>query len=82
MDKLERMPTNKSKNPANHRPISLLSQVRKIVEKAMDMLIGEKYTSHDFQLGFQKGKSTQTAILGATELQREDRTASLYWTLT
>ncbi len=29
-------------DPANHRPISLLSQVRKIVERAMDMLIREK----------------------------------------
>ncbi len=63
-------------DPANHRPISLLSQVPKIVEKAMDMLIGEQYTFHDFQLGFQKGKSTETAILGSTELQRRGQNCS------
>ncbi len=57
-------------DPSNHRPISLLSQVRKIVEKAIDMLIRKSHPFHELQLGFQKGKSTETAILRATELQR------------
>ncbi len=56
-------------DPKNHRPISLLSQARKIIESALDCQFRNIYSNNPMQLGFQKGKSTEGAILRATELQ-------------
>ncbi len=68
-------------DPSNHRPISLLSQVRKIVQKAIDMLIRKSHSFHELQLGFQKGKSTETAILKSYRAPaKRPADVSLYWT--
>ncbi len=41
-------------------PISLLSQLRTIVEKTIDMLIRKSHSCHELQLGFKKGKSIES----------------------
>ncbi len=50
--------------------MSLQIQARKIIDSAIDMVLRRKYSNNVLQLGFQKGKSTERAILRATELQR------------
>ncbi len=64
------------KNPRKYRPISLLSQTRKGFESAVNKVLKKDYSSHEFQLGFQKGKTTGTAILRETELQRNGHRSS------
>ncbi len=51
-------------------PTAIQGQARKIIESAIDILLRRKYSNNVLQLGFQKGKSTERAILRATELQR------------
>ncbi len=55
-------------DPKKYRPISLLSHTRKIVESAIDIILKKLYSNNPLQLGLQPGKSTETAILRATEL--------------
>ncbi len=43
---------------------------KKIIESALDNVLRRNYSNNPMQLGFQKGKSTEGAILRATELQR------------
>ncbi len=51
----------------NHRPISLLSQARKIVKSALDSELRSKYSNNPMRFGFQNGKSTERVILRAAE---------------
>ena len=44
-----------TEDPANYRPITLLSHGRKVVEKAVDKLFRQTYTSAQSQFGFQSG---------------------------
>ena len=67
------VPIPKSKNksdPSNKRPISLLSIVSKLLENVVYSLLWEHLLEHapisDCQWGFQKGKSTTTALLFTT----------------
>ncbi len=43
--------------PENYRPISLISHIRKIVESALNRLIGRHYQPHPSQLGSRKTKA-------------------------
>ena len=60
---------NKS-DPSNYRPVSLLSIVSKILEKIVYSLLWDHLLDtapiSDCQWGFQKGKSTTTALLSTT----------------
>ena len=65
------IPKSSSKhNPCNYRPISLLSVVSKHLERIVQSLLWEHLLTYapilDKQWGFQKGKSTTTALLYAT----------------
>jgi len=65
------IPKTKAKNsPSGYRPISLLSIPSELLEKRLHSLITDHLTEHyllsDAQWGFQKGKSTLTALLAAT----------------
>jgi len=65
------IPKSSSKhNPSNYRPVSLLSVVSKLLERIVHSLLWEHLLTHapisDKQWGFQKGKSTTTALLYAT----------------
>ena len=57
-------------SPSGYRPISLLSILSKLLEKHFHSLITDHLNEHhplsDAQWGFQKGKSTLTALLSAT----------------
>ena len=57
-------------SPSGYRPISLLSILSKLLEKHFHSLITDHLNQHhplsDAQWGFQKGKSTLTALLSAT----------------
>ncbi len=57
-------------DPGNYMPTSLLSQARKIIETALDSAVRRHYSNHWFQLGFQKGKGADLAILRVKELQK------------
>ena len=59
-------------DPENYRPISLISHVRKIIDKAIDILIREEYNFHRFQVGFRSTMGTETAILRASRAIDED----------
>ena len=48
--------------PSKHRPISLLSATRKIVEQAIVSAMNESFTSHRAQMGFQKHMGTAMAV--------------------
>ena len=54
-------------DPSNYRPVSLLSIVSKLLEKIVYSLLWDHLTEHApisaCQWGFQKGKSTTTALL-------------------
>ena len=56
-------------DPANYRPIALLSHARKIIESALDSTIRKTYKFHRSQYGFQLGIGTEAAILRAIDLQ-------------
>ena len=65
------IPKSKCKNdPSNYRPVSLPSIVSKLLEKIVYSLLWEHLLEHapisDCQWGFQKGKSTTTALLFTT----------------
>ena len=57
-------------DPSNYRPISLLSIVSKLLEKIVYAILWDHLLEHspisDRQWGFQRGKSTTTALLSAT----------------
>ena len=57
-------------SPSGYRPISLLSILSKLLEKHFHSLITDHLNQHhplsDAQWGFQKGKSTLTALLSGT----------------
>lgn len=50
-------------DPANCRPIALLLNFRKIIERALESEVRGKYKFHDAQFGFQHGVGTETSIL-------------------
>lgn len=50
--------------PESYRPIALLSHARKVIEAAIAVVIRQKYTFSDCQLGFRTGTNTETAIVG------------------
>lgn len=54
-------------DPANYRPITLLSHARKVVEKALDIELREKYKPSSSQFGFQQGIGTEAAIVKTGE---------------
>ena len=58
--------SNKKSNPSGYRPISLLTVVSKLLEKLIYSRISEHLAEHAPQWGFQKGKSTVTALLSTT----------------
>ena len=60
-----------AKDPRNYRPITIISQLRKIVDKALDAAIREKYNFHPAQLGFRSGVGIENAILRSTRLCEE-----------
>ena len=49
--------------PANYRPISLLSHGRQIISAAIGKFIQEQYQFHPTQLGFREHTGTETAIV-------------------
>ena len=57
-------------SPSGYRPISLLSILSKLLEKHFHLLITDHLAEHhplsEAQWGFQKGKSTLTALLSVT----------------
>lgn len=64
-DAISRSMKGPSHVAANYRPISLLSQARKIIDSALDSYIRDQYRFNKAQLGFRKDKSTYLAILRA-----------------
>ena len=50
-------------DPANHRPIALLSHGRQMVSGAIGELIRAQYKFHPNQLGFRENTGTETAIV-------------------
>ncbi len=69
-------------DPGNYRPISLLSQARKIIETTLDSAVRKNYSSHWLQLGFQKSKGTDLAILRVTELQKRGQSCIFFFFFT
>ena len=63
--------SNNKNSPSGYRPISLLSIINKMLEKLILALIcdhlAENVPISDAQWGFQKGKSTTTALLAVTQ---------------
>ena len=63
--------SNNHSDPANHRPMSLLSVLSKLLEKHIrNLLIGhfeEHYPLSAQQWGFSSGRSTTGALLAATD---------------
>lgn len=57
-------------DPANYRPITLLSVLRKVVAKAILFEVEKVYSVHQNQWGFVRGSSTEVAIAFATNLMR------------
>ena len=50
-------------NPANYRPIALLSHARQMISSAIGSMIRTDYTFHPTQLGFRDHTGTETAIV-------------------
>lgn len=48
--------------PANHRPLCMLSSMRKIVEAALADKIGKRMEVNSCQFGFQKGLSPTVTL--------------------
>lgn len=59
-----------TRDPQNYRPISIISQIRKVIDRAIDTLLREEYTSHPSQVGFRQGLGTENAIIRSTRLRR------------
>lgn len=55
-------------DPANYRPIALLSHPRKVIESAIDSTKRQTYKFHCSQYELQRGMGTESATLRATEL--------------
>ena len=56
-------------DPANYRPIALLSHPLKVIESAIDSTIRRPYKFYRSKYGFQHGIGTEAAILKAVDLQ-------------
>ena len=50
-------------DPANYRPIALLSHARQMISSAIGAMIQEEYQFHPTQLGFRHHTGTETAIV-------------------
>ena len=50
-------------DPANYRPIALLSHGRQMISSAIGSMIRKDYTFHSTQLGFREHAGTETAIV-------------------
>ena len=66
------IPKSKAKHsPSGYRPISLLSILSKLLEKHFHSVLSNHLAEHqplsDIQWGFQRGKSTTTALLSITQ---------------
>lgn len=59
-------------DPGNYRPISLLSHVRKVVEKAIDRGIRRVYRFHHLQLGFRPCVGTDVAVVRTVASMQEE----------
>jgi len=60
-------------DPANYRPIALLSVCRRVLSATLDAYIREAYTFHKRQWGFREAIGTGAAITHATGLLRKGR---------
>ncbi|KAI0562920.1 Endonuclease-reverse transcriptase [Gracilaria domingensis] len=58
-----------TRNPKNYRPITVISQLRKVVDKAIDKSIRASFTFHPAQLGFRPNVGIENAILRTTKMQ-------------
>lgn len=54
--------------PQNYRTITIISQVRKIVDKALKIGVRRVHAFHPAQLGFRENVGTDTAITRITNL--------------
>lgn len=50
-------------DPANYRPIALLSHPRKVIDATIDKVVRRQYEFHRYQLGFRPGHGTELALL-------------------
>lgn len=50
-------------NPANYRPVCLISHARKIIDFAILPIVNGKFTPTAQQFGFQSGIAVEQAIL-------------------
>jgi hypothetical protein len=68
--------TKDLENPSNYRPISLLSNLSKIMEKIIKVRLMDFLNKNNFiagnQYGFQKNKSTKDAVLHLTDIVNRD----------
>lgn len=55
-------------DPQNYRPISVISQLRKIIDGAIDVHLRSSYTLHPAQLGFRANVGVEHAVLRSTYL--------------
>ncbi|CAB3239040.1 unnamed protein product [Arctia plantaginis] len=74
---------NKTGDPSdktNYRPISLATITAKVLDGVLDRRLDEHITLHDAQFGFQKGLSTESAILALKHTIRyyTDRSTPVY----
>ena len=60
-------------DPGSYRPIALLSQLRKLVEKVLDSRVRDWYQFEIEQCGFQKSKSMESGILRAHKALSEKK---------
>ena len=61
-----------SADPNNYIPITLLSQVREIIDASLDSALIHRYTPHSSQVGFTEAKGTEHAILRALDGYNRD----------
>lgn len=56
-------------NSGENRPttMNLLSHGRKIIEKVLDKRLRQQYKFYDAQVGFRRGRSTETAVIRTLE---------------
>jgi hypothetical protein len=62
-----------AEDPANYRPIALLSHARKLIEKAMDYCLRAEYSFHLMQAGFRPKIGTDVALLRTVHRVRTTR---------
>ena len=58
-------------DPANYRPIALISHARQVIARAVAAEIRSQYRNHWTQLGFQEQTGTETAIIRHLSNSRE-----------